>query len=249
MRSLRLALIVGLLSLAASSASAAIALVGHITASSVTSSTFTTGTLDTTGATLIVVAVEEFAVSTLSDNMSNGAGTSLTLQTGSNIRLQIHYYTAPTVGAGHTWTATGTGTFTTLAVSAWSGVATSTPFDVENGASVTGTTTIQPGSVTPGTSGSLLLFAIGNNQVIGTDSIDNGFVVLDRTDVVGGQHEAAAHGYLIQSVAAPINPTWTIANNDDILGRIAVFKPSAGGGGGCTQFPSVTLLGVGGCGG
>ncbi len=207
----------------------AIALVGHITASSTTSSTFTSGTLDTTGATLIVVAVEEFAVSTLSDNMSNGAGTSLTLQTGSNIRLQLHYYVAPTVGAGHTWTSTGTGTFTTLAISAWSGVTTSSPFDVENGAAVTSTTTIQPGSVTPAVSGSLLLFAIGNNQTIGSNSINNSFVVMDTTNVVGGQHEAAAHGYLVQSVAAPINPTWTIAGTDDILGRIAVFKPSAGG--------------------
>jgi len=213
----------------------AIALVANTAAQGTTSGATTSG-IDTTGANLLVVVLATYQATTeaaISDSKSN-TWTGLTAShDGSVSRTRIFYCLNATVGASHTFTCSQASSFSSLAVSAWSGVITSSAFDVGNGAnSFTAVTSIATNSVTPSENGSLLITG-GCWASVGapdSSSINNSFSVLNALGNVSGQSFGVLHGYRIQTTAAAVNPTisWTTLSGVSV--SIATFKPAAPGG-------------------
>lgn len=190
----------------------------------------TTSPIDTTGANLIVVAISDYAIqpaSILSDSKSN-TWNALTPAIGSAPyeRTTLYYCYNPTVGAGHTFTATSPSGFTypSINVSAWSGSAAS-PFDVENGGGSPGVSSIQAGSITPSANGELII-AANCFEHTAAWSIDSGFTITDQDVYGGGNNFGGAMAYFVQTTAAAINPTWTNSQSNNVSAAIASFKVS-----------------------
>jgi hypothetical protein len=76
----------------------------------------------------------------------------------------------------------------------------------------TSSSTVQPGSVSPSTTGQVIIALVGS-YAYGLTSLlpDSGFTVPANNTQTGvtGQNLAGAMAYLIQSVAAPVDPIWT----------------------------------------
>lgn len=219
-----------------------IAVVASTLVASSDTSGITTGSLNTTGADLIVLCVGYYSggggTATVSDSKGN-TWTGLTARTGgsgtgSDETSRIFYCSNPTVGTGHTFTVTSVtaATYPTIGALAVSGAKTaSSPFDVENGAGSVDVT-IQPGSITPAVHGSLVFSSINSGS--GGDVTGNsGLTVLSvpASGSIGG-----GFGYKVQNPAAAINPTWNFAFAYN-ASAIAAFAPAVaatppGGGGG-----------------
>lgn len=197
--------------------------------------TITSSPIDTTGADLIVIMSQLFnAVPAITDSYGN-TWTPLTERVcaGSLIKGQLFYCHNPTVGAGHTFTSTGTGVYPSLCILALSGAAASTPFDVQNGASDLGLgLDAQDGSVTPSEDNEVVISGLVCGSVNTTYSIDQGFTISDQVPWTTGACDGVALAYLIQTAAAAKNPTWTLGTDQNKAVVLATFKAAAGGGGG-----------------
>jgi len=204
----------------------------------------TTGSVDTTGATLLVCVVCGSSTSNFatppSDSFSNTWTKLSTYGDNADTNLiAIYYVFNPTVGPGHTFTS-NTGGGGTSMFSVWSGtLQTSAVFDTQNGfgQTVGGNSTIQPGSITPAGIGELLITGLNTPQ--GTAyviSVDSGFTIMDTQQSFT---PFCAHAYLIDSSASPINPTWTITSVSTLGSAIAAFKPPAAPAAGVFTQPSV----------
>lgn len=198
------------------------------------SDSITTAGVNTTGASLLIVCVSSFNNSNatgVSDSKGN-TWTALTRRDAGVPQYQrIWYAVNPTVGTGHTFSyADSTGHAPALVAAAYSGTATSSPFDVENGAGVTGTS-LQTGSVTPANAGSLIVTALNLNLGSGTATIDSGFTV-QVTNSNNGVHDGIIYADLIETSIVAKNPTWTPSGSAQMAAAIAVFKP----------FPSVVPI-------
>lgn len=204
----------------------AIALVAHTAAASVDTANVTTSAIDTSGATFLAAAVADYNVespTTPSDSKSN-VWTILSEVLVSNVRLRIMYVVNPSVGSGHTFSATHPlSTFPAAAFGAWSGVHVSTPFDQSNSGTATGGTTVQPGSVTPSEDNELLITAVTGISWT-TEAIDSSFTVLDTVPFSGGVTFGVAWAHQIQTTATARNPTWTADAISDYCAKIATFK-------------------------
>lgn len=206
-----------------------VALLTHACAASSNTNTATTAAIDTTGASLLIVVISDYAAGVTqaapSDSKSN-TWSNLTTQTSSTVtRMRISYVANPTGGTGHTFAATGTTDYPTICVAAFSHVATTSPFDVQNGSnSGSGSvTTLQPGSVTPGANAELLVTGL-SFAVSGTASIDSGFTITDQSNYMAGAAIGGAMAYKVQTTAAAVNPTWTAGAASELSATIATFK-------------------------
>lgn len=213
-------------------------------------STYTTPSMDTTGASLLVLVVSYVATvtPTISDSKSN-TWTALTAKSVSGQQSSRIYYAAnPTVGSGHTFTVTGSSILSTGIAFAFSGITASSPFDQENGASLAGSgTTLSCGSITPSVNGELIIAGFSS----GASSATLGQVAIDprvtsvmagatTIDTVGGVSYMCSVAFGIQGTAAAINPQWVLTGtgiNANATAVIASFKPSATvSGGGAFAF-------------
>jgi hypothetical protein len=190
----------------------------------------TTAAIDTTGADLLLIALtyQGAAAPTFSDSKSNAAPTSIisAQNTNSNFTVALWYIPTPIVGTGHTFTLTRTGSFCSVAVQAWSGSSGSGTLDQSNGnASALFGTTVQPGAVTPGASGELLVTAVEADVLAGM-SIGAGFTISDQIGFLSGTAEGIGMAYLVASGSLPTNPTWTSSLPADLAAVIATFTPS-----------------------
>lgn len=209
------------------------ALVAH-TGSGGSANGVTTGAIDTTGANLLVVNVAWYpAVTdplTISDSKSN-TWTALTQHgTGgagaTTMHQRLYYCFGGTVGSGHTFTGSGTGTFPSAQVCAFSGVASS-PFDVQGGNQVTSATSITIGSITPSADNAVLVTGIAyDGTATDTDvTVDSGFTKSDTNAYSAGNFIGGAMAYKILSAATATNPVWSmVASNPSIAGTVASFK-------------------------
>lgn len=204
------------------------------------SSTCTTGSIDTTGANLIVVYVAGYEPGggiTLTDSKSNSWTALTKSDAAGGINGQLYYCYNGTVGSGHTFT--GTNSYPNLSVMAFSGAATS-PYSAESGASGSAGT-IQPGNITPAEDNMLLVCGCSQGSTITGMTIDGGFTEASA-DAAGSAFRVAG-AYLIQTTAAAANPTWTINSGGyGNVARMATFKAAAGGGGGVFTPYYYTLL-------
>ena len=152
---------------------------------------------------------------------------------GTAAELQTFYVYNP---SGTSDTITMNGQFMSAMCNSYSGtLGTSGVVDVLNGnsdstcGSVTGT--IQPGSITPGVSGELLLTttgALAGGGGISNMSIGSGFTIVDALMFVGSTAEPGADADLVDSSTSPINPTWNWGNmaQAGCTATIVAFKHS-----------------------
>jgi hypothetical protein len=180
----------------------------------------TTAAIDTTGATLLVAVLTDFAETTFSDSKSN-TWTSLTKGT-QFISTRIVYCVPSSVGSGHTFSASVASGFPSICVAAFSG-AHATPVDQQNGSTGNGITSIQPGSVTPTEDNELVIVGVGlgNGNAAGIDMA--GYTVPEEV-YYNGNAFTCALAYNIQTSATATNPTWTWTGNEQGVARIATFK-------------------------
>jgi hypothetical protein len=186
----------------------------------------TTPAVDTTGATLLVCSLAYDASTggtpAISDSKSN-TWVALTLRQHSTQSAQRFYYaTNPTVGTGHTVTVSSGATVTkpAIVVSAFSGMDTTAPFDVESGAtSGTVSGSLATGSITPSLANAVVVSALAcGNAAPGTIS-PTGPVRLAPSTAVSYQQ---------QTTATATNPTWNWSGgNQGAAVAIAAFKPAA----------------------
>jgi hypothetical protein len=205
----------------------AIALVAH-TGASGTSSSVTTSAIDTTGATLLVIAVAYYNTPTISDNK---VGNTWNIVPAASIQapdLQtLAYYVCYPVSTGtnHTFTASGGGAnYPALTVSAWSGTVTASAPDQTNKSQ-----SRSPGSVLPSASEELVITAVtaGGSSSGGT-SIDSGFTVLDIVNGVPGVAFSAAGAYKIQTTAATESPAWSGGTGSNPTSNIITLRSATG---------------------
>lgn len=204
------------------------ALIGHIAgnATGADTSTSLTGSLDTSTATAIFIALSWYATGagTLSDNKSN-SWTGLTGQTHAAFtESKIFYSLAPTVGAGHTFQFVQSGSFPVISVAAFSGVLSVGAFDAQNGA--TGADIVATGSVTPSTDGQVLIAGLTTFGT-GAISIDLGFTITDSVANLASNHVGGGLAYLIETSAAAKNPSWTTSVGGATCATIATFKAAS----------------------
>lgn len=211
-------------------------LLAHTIIGSTGGTAVTTAGINTAGANLIVTGISYYGgspgTSTPSDSKGN-TWTALTLYGNTapnNDAIQLFYCSNPTVGTGHTFTASATTglTYPCIMVQAWSGAASSSQLDQQNGGfSNTAGATIQPGSITPTTNGQIIITALDASTSTNTYSIDSSFTISDSMAYNSTNSVAGAMAYFIQPTAGAINPTWTSDSVPARAAAIASFKVSA----------------------
>lgn len=186
-----------------------IVLVDHTKLTPAANNGGTTAAITTTGANLICVTVAYlFSLTpTLSDSKGNTYTLARTKFDNINCNVSIYHCLNPIVGASHTFTLTGLASYSTLCVAAFSGVNAGFGVDQISAGGAGGSPT-QPGSITPGASGSLVYVGASvNNAAAGTFSIDSGMTISDQVAFNTGVYFGSMGAYLIQTPAAAINPS------------------------------------------
>lgn len=189
----------------------------------------TTSAIDTTGADLLIVVVSSTHFGsnpTVSDSKGN-TWTALTRysDSGGDVSIKFFYAVAPSVGSGHTFTASGASMYASMGVIGLVGGKQTSPFDQQAGSAASGTS-LTPGSVTPTESDEIVLSAINVNPA-STASADGGFSVIGYVSLVGGVSLGLAVAYLIQTSAAAANPTWSWTGSQTSIAANATFKAAA----------------------
>lgn len=193
--------------------------------------------VNTTGATLLVMCVSKsssLASSALISDSQGNTWHALTDVTNGALGHCIWYAwdkggTPLSTSAAHTFTIGNPNTSGAI-ISAYSGTQTSSdPFDKQNTNTAAASLTVTTGTVTPSTSGQLLIALVGA-QVAATApfTINSSFTVNAYIVGAAGAVQAVGGAYFIQTVAAAINPTWTVGGASNLTAAIASFKASAG---------------------
>lgn len=195
---------------------AAVAVVSNTAAGSSDTFAVTTGTINTSGATCLVVLVSWYngmaATVVVSDSKSN-TWTPLTSQATSNdTEIRFYYACGGTVGTNHTFTADSgaTTSFPCLAAIAVSGTLAASAHDQESaGDTADAATSVQGASLTPSQNNEIVFSGLGLDDPTGTPTINGGFTVSNTVVHDGANHVGCGLAYLIQTSAAAANPTWS----------------------------------------
>lgn len=220
--------------LSSDSSWATIAFVSGTCAASSDSNNVTTSAINTTGANFMIIGIGHAvstAVTTPTDSVGGNTWTALTGQDAPGNNGMVFYYAAnPNTGASQTFTESPNNNFPSICVFAFSGVTTTSPFDVQNGSNTaSNVTTKQPGSVTPSQNNEVIVSAVSFGNA--TMSVDSGFTIPGSGQINGisGHSYGTAMGYLIQTSASAVNPTWTVSvgSAQPLATVIATFKAPA----------------------
>ena len=208
---------------------------------------FTSGSLDTSGANLVVIFTHanNNSITSLTDSKGNTITALTEIHTAGNNYLRLWYITNPIVGSGHTVTisAPASDIYASMYIASFSGSNTSSPFDVQSVADSNNTnvTTQQPGSITPTEDNEVVIS--GGQSGLGTghtiSSVDSG---MTQTNTISGLDFFSAAGslaYIIQTTAGAINPTWTAGTSNKMGAVIASFKS---GGAAAAAVPNPHIL-------
>lgn len=183
----------------------------------------TTTAIDTTWANFLVVGIWRhtgFGSLTLSDSKGN-TWTQLTERVSVSQGCVLFYCANPTVWTGHTFTTWAW--FAGVGVGAFSGVRTSSPFDLQNGNVLNAPWNIQPWSITPTANWALVVTAFGSfNGAAPSMPTWYAQIASNTTSTA----EAGGMGYKIQTSAAAENPTWNSSGSAQAT-VIADFLPPA----------------------
>jgi len=194
----------------------------------------TTATIDTTGATLLIISVHYYAVGgtpTLTDSKTN-IWLPLTAYQDAipDSVVRLYYCISPTVGSGHDFTIGGSGTYSGIRVLAFSS-ATTPIYDSQNGSNANALT-IQPGIINPSNSNNLFVAAATFYADPTPMSIDSSFTI-DSYTGNGANSYGAVIAYKVNASSSSENPTFTGTGSSFFsAGAIANFYVTGGGGGG-----------------
>lgn len=172
--------------------------------------TFTSEDANTTGANFIAVAKVWYGGTepTLSDSKSNTfTSTTARVADGGNFSIRWYYVYEGTVGAGHSFTLTGTGHYGAIIVFPFSSVAAS-PLDQENGYAENAWTTMASGEITPGQASTISFTGIVYDTGSGTITSPATWASGSIHNPVTGSNVGIAATYKVLSDASPVNPTW-----------------------------------------
>lgn len=217
-------------------AHAAVSFVAGVSAGSSDGTAVTTGSIDTSGANLLVVCRTNSTANTPTptDSKSNTyTGIGSAVDAGST-NTRCYYNLGGTVGSGHTFSVSSGSSFPCVTALAFSGVKTSSPLDQTSGTGTATVSSIAPGSATPSENNEVVVVGFGTGDA-DYSSINGSFTVPmgGATTFVNAQHWGCGAAYLIQTTAAAANPTVTFSGlsveGDAVL---ATFKQQAGGGSG-----------------
>lgn len=167
-----------------------------------------TPAINTTGATLIVVSIARYTVGTPNPFTDSAGNTWINagIITATAVEMERWYVINPTTSASHTFTETGSNSFSTIIVSAYSGI--SVVFDKKS--SGTGSTnSIQPGSLTP-TNGYSLIITSTAADISEAPTVDSGFTERETMTRVPGVEYAGGIADIIQGATpSAVNPAWS----------------------------------------
>jgi hypothetical protein len=230
------------------------ALLTHAVAVATGGADATTSAISTTGATLIVVGIENISNGVnVTDSASNTWTFGTLFNASSSRKGQMAYCVNPTTSGTHTFSllAAGGAFYPVLTVAAFSNTPAGAFVSEATAAeTVSAGTTVQVGSsITPANANNLLVTFVGGDA-FATISVDSGFTTTDTSGKVGGTFQGGGLAYIIQTAATAKQPTWTVGSNDaTIMALMMEFKENGGGGGGgrgLFRTPSSTGIGVGG---
>lgn len=171
---------------------------------------FTTASIDTTGANLIVVTVSYYSSEpTLSDSKSNSYTALTARTTGSSQYIRQYYIQGGTVGSGHTFTLTGSNTYPSIVVLAFSNISAA-PADQENTALNSGWTTFSVGSITPSQANTVAVAGLEYYSEAGTIGVGaEGYTLGPVVAPVVAERIGCAVAYKILSSASAQNMSFT----------------------------------------
>ena len=202
-----------------------ISIISHTAKFSANTNNVTTNAISTIGANFLILTLAYYTTApTFSDSAGNTWTTVRTDTQATNDHLKTYICYSPITSASHTFTASASGTYPSIAISAWSGVLSS-GLDKQSGAGSNSASSIQPGSITPTVNKELLICVFGsNNAATSSQTINSPFTSLDA---FGPQPNALGVGmaYYIQPTAGAINPTWSFGGNSLLISSIFSFKP------------------------
>lgn len=189
----------------------AYSLIGSTSQAGTLSGNVVTPDLDTSGATLIVLACSWYGGgggSATGPITSNKAGTysqGLIKNDAGQLLMSFWVADAPTVGANHNWTMTNDATYLAgaVTVSAWSGAANPAYDQAAYGES-----TNVAGPITP-SSNDALLVACYANQCTTPPSVNSPFSVLQDVPAAASVNQGITLAYVIQTTATSQSVTWT----------------------------------------
>jgi hypothetical protein len=212
-----------------------------------------TGNIDTTGANRIFVCVHDYngggrTSDTPQDSKSNTwTQVAEKLEAGgTHVRLYISG-TSPTVGSGHNFTVTGTGSapannvYPGITVLAVGNAGTHDTDGTPGNNSSAGAVNLTSGSVTPSQTGDLIISCLTQDNAGpgGAKSIDSSLTICTGSGGNPGcdvethaNHLGGGMAYLSYSSTSAINPQWSWTNSLAAAGVTAAFKDTTGGGGG-----------------
>jgi len=173
----------------------------------------TTPAIDTTCANLLITVMTTSS-SGVAPTDSRGNTWTLLPDYGSP-NSYICYSTPTSVGSGHTFTISNG--FSAMQVTAWSGAASSSPFDVQ-----TGNFSPTAGPLTPSQNNSLLITGFSTSGS-GIPSVSGGFTISSYDQASAGVYFGSASAYLIQTTAVSATATWSIPTGAGC--SMAAFKP------------------------
>jgi hypothetical protein len=188
---------------------------------------------------LVLTIAEHYTYSYVVTDSLGNTWNALTPAGGGPQSVIYYSFTNASGGALATGTdyVTVTGYYANFSFTAWSGTATTSVFDSQNG-NTASASTIQTGSVTPSYAGSLIIAVVGQDSAV-AQSIDSGFTVMDN---LGPNPWGEATAYIIETSIVAKNPTWTMNGPSSLSANIAVFKP-AGVAAAFAANPTVIVVG------
>ena len=206
----------------------------------------TSDAIDTTGANLVVVVVCDYpspavAAGVLTDNKGNTPGVNILLATQRSFttnlpRVSIYYIPQGSVfGTNHTftWSTGATVCYPNIYVYAYSGATASPLLATNNNATGSVVSSLSTNSITPTTSGAVLITATTLVPSAGSGTqptISGGGFTNSNQDgwfpLVGSRSTYSACYSLIQSVAGASNPTHSFSSSSGqgAVAAIAAFK-------------------------
>lgn len=164
--------------------------------------------------------------------LSDSKGNTVTIigaanTSATNLRMRMYYSVPASVGASHTFSVTGTGTYPSMSIVAYSGTHASAPLDQSVMTSFSNTTTtLDVTDITPAEDNEVVVTFVA--KVDTETSVDGGFSIVD-TETTTGNHQGCALAHLIQTTATVAGPVWTWPATSNKAAGIASFKAAAGG--------------------
>lgn len=140
--------------------------------------------------------------------------------------VRIFYCMNPTTSASHTFTVgVPGGNAPAIVVGVFSDNVT--VYDTESaGGTVASGTTVQPGSLTPATTGELLVIVTGSESTI-TVAVNNSFSAVDAAAFLSGNNYGCDMHFLIDGASSAINPTATLSGSATGACVMAAFKSTS----------------------